>query len=61
MFNGKEETSDVSQVDVSLNCIGLQDREFFASIKEGRKCNASVAQVRTCDEAQHDLEQQLNN
>ena len=36
---------DVSKVDVSMNGIELQDREFFAAIKEKREPNASVAQV----------------
>jgi 2-hydroxy-4-carboxymuconate semialdehyde hemiacetal dehydrogenase len=45
LFNGKNEQIDVSNVDVSMNGIELQDREFFAAIKEGREPNASVAQV----------------
>src|SRR3989338_2849032 len=44
LVNGKEEKIDVSKVDVSMNGIELQDREFFAAIKEGREPNASVAQ-----------------
>jgi 2-hydroxy-4-carboxymuconate semialdehyde hemiacetal dehydrogenase len=36
---------DVSGVDVSMNGIELQDREFFAAIREGREPNASVFQV----------------
>ena len=38
---GKEEKIDVSKVDVSMNGIELQDREFFAAIREGREPNAS--------------------
>src|SRR6187551_2883386 len=45
LFNGKNEQIDVSQVDVSMNGIELQDREFFAAIREGREVNASVQQV----------------
>lgn len=45
LFDGKNEQIDVSKVDVSMNGIELQDREFFAAIKEGREPNASVAQV----------------
>ena len=60
LFNGKEEKIDVSKVDVSMNGIELQDREFFAAIREGREPNASVAQVRPCYEVLHQLEQQLN-
>jgi len=35
---------DLSNVDVSMNGIELQDREFFAAIREKREPNASVAQ-----------------
>ena len=43
LFNGKDEKIDVSQVDVSMNGIELQDREFIAAIREGREPNSSVA------------------
>jgi len=59
LFNGKDEKIDVSKVDVSMNGIELQDREFFAAIREGREPNASVAQVLPCYEVLHRLEQQL--
>jgi len=59
LVNGKEEKIDVSQVDVSMNGIELQDREFFAAIRERREPNASVAQVLPCYEVLHQLEQQL--
>ena len=59
LFNGKDEKIDVSQVAVSMNGIELQDREFFAAIREGREPNASVAQVFDCYQVLHDLEQQL--
>ena len=58
LFNGKEEKLDVSKVAVSMNGIELQDREFFAAIREGREPNASVAQVLPCYQVLHDLEQQ---
>ncbi len=60
LFNGKDEKIDVSKVDVSMNGIELQDREFFAAIREGREPNASVAQVLPCYQVLHDLEKQLN-
>ena len=60
LYTGKEEQIDVSKVDVSMNGIELQDREFFAAIKEGREPNASVAQVLPCYKVLHDLELQLN-
>ncbi len=59
LVNGKEEKIDVSKVDVSMNGIELQDREFFAAIKEGREPNSSVAKVLPCYEVLHQLEQQL--
>jgi 2-hydroxy-4-carboxymuconate semialdehyde hemiacetal dehydrogenase len=59
LFNGKEEKIDVSKVDVSMNGIELQDREFFAAIREGRESNASVASVMPCYQVLHQLEQQL--
>jgi 2-hydroxy-4-carboxymuconate semialdehyde hemiacetal dehydrogenase len=59
LFNGKDEKIDVSKVDVSMNGIELQDREFFAAIREGRQPNSSVAQVLPCYEVLHRLEQQL--
>jgi 2-hydroxy-4-carboxymuconate semialdehyde hemiacetal dehydrogenase len=60
LFNGKDEKIDVSQVDVSMNGIELQDREFFAAIRESREPNASVAKVLPCYQVLHQLEQQLN-
>ena len=56
---GPETPIDVSGVDVSMNGIELQDREFFAAIREGREPNASVAQVLPCYQVLHQLEQQL--
>jgi 2-hydroxy-4-carboxymuconate semialdehyde hemiacetal dehydrogenase len=59
LFTGKEEKIDVSKVDVSMNGIELQDREFFAAIREGREPNASVAQVLPCYQVLHDLDRQV--
>jgi 2-hydroxy-4-carboxymuconate semialdehyde hemiacetal dehydrogenase len=59
LYNGKEEKIDVSKVDVSMNGIELQDREFFAAIREGREPNAGVAQVLPCYEVLHQLDRQL--
>jgi 2-hydroxy-4-carboxymuconate semialdehyde hemiacetal dehydrogenase len=61
LFNGKEEKIDVSKVAVSMNGIELQDREFFAAIKEGRAPNSSVASVLPCYRVLHELELQLNS
>lgn len=60
LYTGKEEKIDVSNVDVSMNGIELQDREFFAAIREGREPNSSVQQVFNCYQVLHGLEQQLN-
>ncbi|MBR0564759.1 Gfo/Idh/MocA family oxidoreductase [Azoarcus sp. L1K30] len=60
LFNGKEEQIDVSKVAVSMNGIELQDREFFAAIREGREPNSSVGKVLPCYQVLHQLEQQLN-
>ena len=60
LFNGKDEKIDVSRVDVSMNGIELQDREFFAAIAQRREPNASLAQVLPCYRTLHKLEQQLN-
>ena len=59
LTDGKQNKIDVSKVDVSMNGIELQDREFFAAIRKGREPNASVAQVLPCYRVMHDLEQQF--
>jgi len=59
LVTGRDEKIDVSAVDVSVNGIELQDREFFAAIRAGREPNASVAQVLPCYEVLHSLELQL--
>jgi 2-hydroxy-4-carboxymuconate semialdehyde hemiacetal dehydrogenase len=60
LFNGKDEKIDVSKVDVSMNGIELQDREFIAAIRGGREPNASVAKVLPCYEVLDQLEKQLS-
>jgi 2-hydroxy-4-carboxymuconate semialdehyde hemiacetal dehydrogenase len=59
LVNGKDEKIDVSAVDVSMNGIELQDREFVAAIRGKREPNGSVYQVLPCYEVLHQLEQQL--
>ena len=59
LFTGKEEPVDVSGIDVSMNGIELQDREFIAAIREGREPNSSVAQVLACYRVLDQLEKQL--
>jgi len=60
LIDGKDKRIDVSQVDVSMNGIELQDREFFAAIREHREPNASVRQVLRCYRTLADLERQLS-
>ena len=60
LFTAKDEKIDVSGVDVSMNGIELQDREFFAAIRERREPNSSVASVLPCYRTLHQLELQLN-
>jgi 2-hydroxy-4-carboxymuconate semialdehyde hemiacetal dehydrogenase len=59
LYDGKDGKIDVSQVDVSMNGIELQDREFFAAIRDQREPNASVAQVLPCYQVLHQLEQTM--
>ena len=61
LVDGRENAIDVSNVDVSMNGIELQDREFLSAIKEGRDPNSSVHKVINCYKVLHDLEQQLNS
>ncbi|MFE0643358.1 Gfo/Idh/MocA family oxidoreductase [Streptomyces sp. NPDC058877] len=60
LFTGKDEPIDVSGVDVSMDGIELQDREFVAAIREGREPNSSIAQVLACYRTLASLEEQLN-
>ena len=59
LVDGYEKAIDVSGVDVSMNGIELQDREFFAAIAEGREPNAGVAGVLPCYETLHELDASL--
>lgn len=60
LIDGREQKIDVSHVDVSMNGIELQDREFLSAIRERREPNASVAQVLPCYRTLADLERQLS-
>ena len=59
LVTGREEPIDVSQVDVSMNGIELQDREFVAAITEGRQPNSSVFDVLDCYRVIGELAQSL--
>ena len=59
LVDGWDKPIDVSKVDVSMNGIELEDREFFAAIKEGREPNSSVAQCLSAMQTLDRLEQQM--
>ncbi len=59
LVDGREQEIDLSGIDVSMNGIELQDREFFAAIAEGREPNASVHKVMPCYRTLDALERQL--
>jgi len=59
LFDGNSSPIDVSKVDVSMNGIELQDREFFAAIRQQREPNASVAQCLTAMQTLARLDQDL--
>src|SRR6185295_2551547 len=48
LADGKDNKIDVSKVDVSMDGIELEDREFIAAIKEKREPNGSLAQLLPC-------------
>jgi 2-hydroxy-4-carboxymuconate semialdehyde hemiacetal dehydrogenase len=59
LVDGKDQKIDLSKVDVSMNGIELQDREFFAAIRERRAPNADVHQVLPCYRTLHQIEESL--
>jgi 2-hydroxy-4-carboxymuconate semialdehyde hemiacetal dehydrogenase len=61
LVDGRDEVIDVSGVDVSMDGIELQDREFVSAILEGREPNASVDQVLGCYEVLDRLDRQLRD
>ncbi|MGA8011338.1 MAG: hypothetical protein WB949_02820, partial [Candidatus Acidiferrales bacterium] len=61
LVDGEDKKIDLSHVDVSMNGIELQDREFFAAIKEKREPNASVQQCYTAMQVLDKLEHILNS
>ena len=60
LVDGKDQKIDVSRVDVSMNGIELQDREFMAAIREQRQPKASVHEVLPCYQTLHELELELS-
>jgi 2-hydroxy-4-carboxymuconate semialdehyde hemiacetal dehydrogenase len=61
LLDGDEKAIDVSKVDVSMNGIELQDREFFAAIRENREPNSSVAQCLTAMQVLDRIERFLHS
>ncbi len=61
LVDGKDQPIDLKGVDVSMNGIELQDREFVAAIRERREPRSSVAQVLPAMEVLDQLEQCLND
>jgi len=59
LVDGNDKPIDVSQVDVSMNGIELEDREFFAAIREGREPKSSFADVLPAMRTLGQLEKQL--
>jgi 2-hydroxy-4-carboxymuconate semialdehyde hemiacetal dehydrogenase len=59
LSDGKKNQIDLSHVDVSMNGIELEDREFFAAIREGREPKSSLARTlaayATLDRLEHQL------
>ncbi len=60
LVTGRDEVVDVSNVDVSMDGIELQDREFVSAIIEGREPNASIRSVLACYEVLDRLQAQLD-
>ena len=61
LVDGEQNKIDLSKVDVSMNGIELQDREFFAAIKEHREPNASVQQTISAMRVLDKLEKMLQS
>src|SRR6202451_1138945 len=59
LVDGRDNVIDLSDLDVSMDGIELQDREFIAAIDEGREPNASVHQVLPCYEVLDRLDLQI--
>jgi 2-hydroxy-4-carboxymuconate semialdehyde hemiacetal dehydrogenase len=59
--DGEKNKIDLSKVDVSMNGIELQDREFFAAIQEKREPNSSVEQTISAMQVLDRLERMLES
>jgi 2-hydroxy-4-carboxymuconate semialdehyde hemiacetal dehydrogenase len=61
LSDGFDKQIDLSQVDVSMNGIELEDREFFSAIAEHREPRSSLADVLPAMQTLGQLEDQLNS
>jgi len=60
LSDGKDKKIDVSKVDVSMDGIELEDREFIAAIQQKREPNGSLAQVLPCMRVLGKLEKMID-
>src|SRR2546423_3388829 len=60
LADGKKNAVDLSKVDVSMDGIELEDREFVAAIRDRREPNGSLAQVLPCMEVLGRLERMID-
>jgi len=60
LSDGKDVKIDVSKVDVSMDGIELEDREFIAAIQEKRAPSASLAEVLPCMRVLGKLEKMID-
>jgi len=61
LFDGRDVQIDVSDVDVSMNGIELIDRDFIASIKEGREPKSSIRDCLPAMQVMHEIEKKLTD
>jgi 2-hydroxy-4-carboxymuconate semialdehyde hemiacetal dehydrogenase len=60
LSDGKDNKIDVSKVDVSMDGIELEDREFIAAIREKRAPNGSLEQLLPCMHTLGKLEKMID-
>ena len=60
LSDGKDKKIDVSKVDVSMDGIELEDREFIAAIKAKRQPNGSLEQLLPCMHTLGKLEKMID-
>lgn len=60
LSDGKDNPIDLSKVDVSMDGIEIEDREFIAAIREGREPNSSLAQVLPCMQVMGKIEKLID-